>query len=90
MKTINIQINDNQDIDCTVLKRPIENTANGETHSPMLIARYDGVKGEGHASIPECQHKPGCLVYTEGHQGRLRVDINLYMCSFIFAEADIP
>ncbi len=53
---------------------------------PMLIAWYDGQKGEEHPEVPECQHKPGWLAYAEGHGGRLRVDVNEGEFSFIFAD----
>ena len=54
---------------------------------PMLIAWYDGQKGEEHPHVPECQHKPGWLAYAESHGGRIRVDVNDGEFSFIFAEA---
>ena len=55
---------------------------------PMLIAWFDGKKGEEHPEVPECQHKPGWLTYAEGHGGKLRVDINGEEYSFIFADAN--
>jgi len=56
-------------------------------HEPMLIAWFDGKKGEEHPHPPECQHKPGWPAYAEGHGGRLRVDVNQDEFSFIFADA---
>lgn len=54
--------------------------------NPMLIAWYDGIRGEEHPEVPECQHQPGWLAYAEGHGGQLRVDVNDGAYSFIFAD----
>ena len=63
-----------------------ETLATSQLNEPMLIAWYDGQKGEEHPAVPECQHKPGWLAYAEGHGGRLRVDVNEGEFSFIFAD----
>jgi hypothetical protein len=64
-----------------------ENYASSCLSEPMLIAWFDGKKGEEHPHVPECQHKPGWLAYAEGHGGRIRVDVNEY--SFIFTDAGV-
>jgi len=53
----------------------------------MLIAWYDEIKGEEHPSIPECQHKHGWLAYAEGHDARIRIDINQNY-SFVYTDTD--
>ncbi|MEN8108300.1 MAG: AF1514 family protein [Pseudomonadota bacterium] len=64
-----------------------EDLASGSLSEPMLIAWFDGKKGEEHPQVPECQHKPGWLAYAEGHGGRIRIDVNENEYSFIFADA---
>jgi hypothetical protein len=56
----------------------------------MLIAWYDGKKGEEHPHVPECQHKPGWLAYAEGHGGRIRIDVNETEYSFIYSDIVEP
>jgi hypothetical protein len=51
----------------------------------MIVAWYDGQKGEEHPVVPECQHKPGWLAYAEGHGGNIRVNINDGEFEFIFS-----
>jgi len=56
---------------------------------PMLIAWFDGKKGEEHPCVPECQHKPGWLAYAMGHGGQVRVDVNKGDYSFIFSDTKL-
>lgn len=56
---------------------------------PMLIAWFDGKKGEEHPLVPECQHKPGWLAYAEGHGGKVRIDFNNNEYSLIYADAGV-
>lgn len=55
------------------------------TEDYMMVAWYDGQKGEEHPEIPECQHKPGWLAYAEGHGGNIRVSFNEGEFEFIFS-----
>ena len=78
-------------IDFEIIKITIEGRelASSIASDPMLIAWFDGKKGEEHPQVPECQHKPGWLAYAEGHGGRIRVDVNENECSFIFADSGV-
>jgi hypothetical protein len=77
-------------MDFNLAKRLAEDLASSLVSDPMLIAWFDGKKGEEHPRVPECQHKPGWIAYAEGHGGRIRVDVNENEYSFIFADAAIP
>ena len=76
-------------LDFSLAKRLGEDLASGVVSDPMLIAWYDGKKGEEHPQVPECQHKPGWLAYAEGHEGRIRVDVNENEYCFIFADSGV-
>lgn len=78
-----------QVIDFALARQLSEDLAASIVQGPMLIAWYDGKKGEEHPSVPECQHKPGWLAYADGHGGRVRVDVNNEEYSFIFAESGV-
>ena len=77
------------ELDFLLAKRLGEDLASSIASNPMLIAWFDGKKGEEHPQVPECQHKPGWLAYAEGHGGRIRVDINGNEYSFIFADSGV-
>jgi hypothetical protein len=77
------------ELDFTLAKRLGEDLASSIVSDPMLIAWFDGKKGEEHPQVPECQHKPGWLAYAEGHGGCIRVDVNENEYSFIFADAGV-
>jgi hypothetical protein len=77
------------ELDFLLAKRLGEDLASSIALDPMLIAWFDGKKGEEHPQVPECQHKPGWLAYAEGHGGRIRVDINENEYSFIFADSGV-
>ena len=85
INTITIKI-ENKTVDFTLAKQIAVDVASDSVSDPMLIARYDGIKGEEYPTIPECQHKPGWLAYAEGHNTRLRIDINQDY-SFIFTDS---
>ena len=55
----------------------------------LLLAWYDGQREEEHPNVPECQHKPGWLVYAEGHGGNIRVRINEGEFDFIFVAVGV-
>ena len=76
-------------LDFDLARRLSEDAAASIVKDPMLIAWYDGKKGEEHPSVPECQHKPGWLAYADGHGGRVRVDVNNEEYSFIFSESEL-
>jgi len=86
LETLTITVDDNN-LDFDRAKHMAEDLAADAITSPMLIAWFDGKKGEEHPEVPECQHKPGWLAYAEGHGGRVRVDVNENEYSFIFADA---
>lgn len=67
-----------------------EGLASSSISEPMFIAWYDGIKGDEHPHVPECQHKPGWLAYAEGYGGRIRIDVNGGEFSFVFADAGEP
>ena len=77
-----------KDLDFSQARRLADNLVSGSLSEPMLIAWYDGKKGEEHPQVPECQHKPGWLAYAEGHGGRVRVDVNETEYSFIYTDVD--
>lgn len=85
-ETINISVEE-KEIDYSLAKRLSEDIVSTIITEPILIAWFDGKKGEEHPQVPECQHKPGWLAYAEGHGGRGRVDVNETEYSFIFANA---
>ena len=88
-ETIKITV-EGKDIDFPMAKRLSEDMVSTIVAEPMLIAWFDGKKGEEHPEVPECQHKPGWIAYAEGHGGRVRVDVNDTDYRFIFAEvADV-
>ena len=78
-----------KELDFSLAKLLADGLASSSVSEPMLIAWYDGKKGEEHPQVPECQHKPGWLAYAEGHGGRIRVDINENEYSFIFADSGV-
>ena len=86
IETIRITV-EGKDLDFTLARRLAEDLASNTVSEPMLIAWFDGKKGEEHPQVPECQHKPGWRAYAEGHGGSIRVDINQDEYSFIFADA---
>lgn len=86
LETIKITV-EGKEIDFLLARRLSEDMALTIVAEPMLIAWFDGKKGEEHPEVPECQHKPGWIAYAEGHGGRVRVDVNETEYSFIFAEA---
>jgi len=88
IETIRIAVEGKQ-LDFTLARRLGEALVSGMISEPLLVAWFDGKKGEEHPAIPECQHKPGWLAYAEGHGGRIRVDVNDNEYSFIFADAGI-
>ena len=53
---------------------------------PMLVAWYDGKKGEEHPEVHECSIKPGWIAYAEGHGGCIQVDVNGDEYRFIYAD----
>ncbi len=88
-ETIKITV-EGKGIDFPMAKRLSEDMVSTIVAEPMLIAWFDGKKGEEHPEVPECQHKPGWIAYAEGHGGRVRVDVNDTDYRFIFAEvADV-
>lgn len=80
---------DGMDINFPLVRTLAEQLATEVLDGPMLIAWYDGRRGEEHPTVPECQHKPGWLAYAEGHGGCLRIDVNNQQYSLIFAESGI-
>ncbi len=87
-ETVTLTI-EGKEIDLTLAKRLSEELASSIVQDPMLVAWYDGKKGEEHPLVPECQHKPGWLAYADGHGGCVRVDINGDEYSFIFADSGV-
>ena len=75
-----------KELNFSLAKLLAEDLASGSLSEPMLIAWFDGKKGEEHPQVPECEHKPGWLAYAEGHGGQIRIDVNETEYSFIFAE----
>jgi len=63
-------------MDFPLARRLSEDIVSTIITEPMLIAWFDGKKGEEHPEVPECQHNPGWLAYAEGHGGRVRVNVN--------------
>ncbi len=84
METVNLTI-EGKEVEYELARRLSEAEASRIIDSPMLVAWFDGKKGEEHPSVPECLHKPGWIAYAEGHGGRVRVDVNDDEYSFIFA-----
>ena len=87
-ETVKITV-DGKDVDFELARHLSECLASTFISEPMIIAWYDGKKGEEHPQVPECQHKPGWVAYAEGHGGRIRIDVNENEYSFIFAEASV-
>ncbi len=87
--TLNIDA-EKKDLDFSLARQLADKLASESISEPMLIAWYDGKKGEEHPYVPECQHKPGWLAYAEGHGGRVRIDVNKTEYSFIYADVDAP
>jgi len=87
--TLKIKI-EGKELDFPLARRLADKLVSGSLSEPMLIAWYDGKKGEEHPSVPECQHKPGWLAYAEGHGGRIRIDVNETEYSFIYTDVDAP
>lgn len=84
-QTIKITV-EGKDVDYLLARRISEDLVATIVAKPILIAWFDGKKGEEHPEVPECQHKPGWLAYAKGHGGRIRVDVNEAEYSYIFAE----
>ena len=87
-ETFNISVAE-EEPDFNLARSRAEALAATRLNEPMLIAWFDGRRGEEHPHVPECQHQPGWLAYAEGHGGRVRVDINGDEYSFIFTDASI-
>ena len=85
-ETIKISV-EGKEIDYSLARRLSEDITSTIMTDSILIAWFDGKKGQEHPQVPECQHKPGWLAYAEGHGGRVRVDVNETEYSFIFADA---
>ena len=88
IETIRISV-EGKELDFTLAKRLSEYLASDIVKYPMLIAWLDEKKGEEFPQIPECQNKPGWLVYAESHGGRIRVDVNENEYSFVFTDAGV-
>ncbi len=86
MQTIKVNLEDTSP-DYALANQLAGNIASVILSDPMLIAWYDGINKQEHPFVPECQHKPGWLAYAEGHDGRIRIDINQNF-SFIFTDID--
>ena len=86
-ETIRITV-EGKDLDLTLARRLAEDLVSSIISDPMLVAWFDGKRGEEHPQVPECQHKPGWLAYAEGHAGGIRVDINENEYSFIFTDTE--
>lgn len=84
MRQIAISI-DGMDVDYELGKTLAEQVVSRLTEDYMMVAWYDGQKGEEHPDVPECQHKPGWLAYAEGHGGNIRVNFNDGEFEFIFS-----
>jgi hypothetical protein len=84
-ETIRITV-EGKDLDFTLARRLADDLVSNIVSEPMLIAWFDGKRGEEHPQVPECQHKPGWLAYAEGHGGSIRVDVNQNEYSFIFTD----
>ena len=78
-----------KELDFELAKQLAEEVISSVIAAPMLIAWFDGKKGEEHPMVPECQHKPGWLAYAEGHGGKIRVDFNESEYSLIYADAGV-
>ncbi|MDO8291348.1 MAG: AF1514 family protein [Gallionella sp.] len=87
--TLKINI-EGKEPDFSLAKLLADALASSSIPEPMLIAWFDGKKGEEHPHVPECQHKPGWLAYAEGHGGRVRIDVNNNQYSFIYADVAAP
>jgi len=87
-ETIKISV-EGKEIDYSLARHLSEDLVSTVLDESILIAWFDGKKGEEHPSVPECQHKPGWLAYADGHGGRVRVDVDINETeySFIFADA---
>lgn len=77
------------DLDFDLAKRLGDGLVADSLVAPMLVAWFDGKKGEEHPAVPECQHKPGWLAYAEGHGGKIRIDFNESEYSLIYADAGV-
>lgn len=84
MRQIAISI-DGMDVDYELGKTLAEQVVSRLTENYIMVAWYDGQKGEEHPEVPECQHKPGWLAYAEGHGGSIRVNFNDGEFEFIFS-----
>ena len=85
-ETIKISV-EGKEIDYSLAMRLSEDLLSTVLDESILIAWFDGKKGEEHPSVPECEHKPGWLAYADGHGGRVDVDVNETEYGFIFADA---
>lgn len=75
-------------LDLSPARQLADDLASGSIAEPMLIAWHDGIKGEEHPHVPECQSKPGWISYAEGHGGRIQIDVNDDQYSFIYADVE--
>jgi len=90
-KLLTLKINiEGKALDLSLAKRLADDLVSASIAEPMLIAWYDGIKGEEHPHVPECQSKPGWISYAEGHGGRIRIDVNQDQYSFIYADVKEP
>ena len=62
-----------------------ETAARRHADSVMLLAWFDRRRKKVSPDVPECQQKPGWLVYGESHGGDIKVDVNQGDYIFIFS-----
>ncbi|MDH5649548.1 MAG: AF1514 family protein [Gammaproteobacteria bacterium] len=84
--TVNLEIAG--ELDYTLARKIADEVAENKLAEPMILAWYDGIKEEEHPEVPECQHKPGWIAYAEGHGGKLQVNVNKDMFSFIYRDGN--
>lgn len=85
-ETIKLSV-DGKEIDYALAKRLSEDIVSAIITESILIAWFDGKKGEEHPQVSESQHKPGWLAYADGHGRRIRFDVIETEYSLIFAGA---
>ncbi|OFZ68719.1 MAG: hypothetical protein A2V79_12225 [Betaproteobacteria bacterium RBG_16_56_24] len=90
-KLLTLKINiEESSLTLSLARKLADDLASGSLAEPMLVAWYDGIKGEEHPHVHECQSKPGWIAYAEGHGGRVRIDVNEGLYGFIYADAGEP
>jgi hypothetical protein len=72
-------------LDYRLGERLAEAAISNITGERLLVAWYDGIKGEEHPHVPEYQHKGGWLAYAEDHGGDTKVTLNDERFVFIFS-----